>query len=129
MKEEDQESINGVDPTIKFGGVVGPFITNTEVDQRGKGCEIEFSIKRSEVGRMMLDGRLVDLGASWGLHIPPGSNRDPFAAKHIAASLFLIRTWKAMELVDVATGQSTARSDERVNGIGDRLSAIQPRQP
>lgn len=91
MKEEDQGSINGVDPTIKFGGVVGPFITKTEVDQRGKRCEIEFRIKRSEVGRMMLDGRVVDLGASWGLHIPPGSNRDPFAAKHIAASLFLIR--------------------------------------
>lgn len=29
-----------------------------------------------------------------------------------------------MELVDVATGRSTARSDERINEIGDRLSAI-----
>lgn len=49
MKEEDQGSINGVDPTIKFGGVLGPFITKTEVDQRGKRCKIEFRIMRSEV--------------------------------------------------------------------------------
>jgi hypothetical protein len=57
MKEEDQGSINGVDPTIEFGGVVGPFITKTEVDQRGKRCEIEFRIMRSEVERMMIDGK------------------------------------------------------------------------
>jgi hypothetical protein len=49
MKEEDQGSINGVDPTIKFGRVVGPFITKTEVDQRGKRYEIEFRIIRYEV--------------------------------------------------------------------------------
>jgi hypothetical protein len=56
MKVEDQGSING-DLTIEFGGVVGPCITKTEVDQRGKRCAIKFMIMRYEVGRMMLDGK------------------------------------------------------------------------
>lgn len=36
MSREDRGSINGVDPTIEFGGVAAPFVIEAEVDEGSK---------------------------------------------------------------------------------------------